>query len=411
MCKLFCDLTVCNSVCFFIVLHELIGMVSLVPGLPGLPHPGKDMPFPPVSELLTLKYFRISSSQQKLTLEGEASVVNPIPEGLHFTVPSLPFTVSLPNGTSSASVKLADVATLPLESTYPNISVYLTGTVSALNKSSFPLLSAFLSRYLKGESNPIIISTPLLSSPNPSDGPGLEIPAEFPPPKERPQLLRNVTIKDMHIRASGTTILTSGIIFAKVVLPKGIDVGVDVFRIFPDVLVFDGEVPSLYEQDNDLWGIIGKKKTSTVPPDVPDLPDPLPPRAFGHITPEDWLNSTSVRLESVDGGDDDDIPEKNTGAIYAVSAKVKDVPLEVLPGRQKEFSSFVGKVIFGTSGAVAGIQGYVAVTLTVDGLPIDISDPIPGGSPKNRQGSAALELSGLPFHGNVRIGKKGFWDV
>jgi hypothetical protein len=35
---------------------------------------------------------------------------------------------------------------------------------------------------------------------------------------------------------------------------------------------------------------------------------------------------------------------KETGAVYAVTAKVVDVPLEVLPGRQKEFSNFVSKV-------------------------------------------------------------------
>jgi hypothetical protein len=39
--------------------------------------------------------------------------------------------------------------------------------------------------------------------------------------------------------------------------------------------------------------------------------------------------------------------EKETGAVYAVTAKVVDVPLEVLLGRQKEFSNFVSKVHFG----------------------------------------------------------------
>lgn len=379
--------------------------MNLVPGLPGLPQPGKHTSFPPIAQLLTLESFRIASSHQNLILEGEVSVVNPMPEGLHFTLPSLPFTVSLPNSNTSTSIKVADIATLPFESTHPNISISLSGAVPALSKSSFPLLSTFLSRYLNGEPNPIMISTPLL------DGQGSQLRAELPAPPERPQLLRNVTIKDMHIRASGTTILTSGTIFAKVVLPKGLDVGVDVYRLFPDVLVFDGEVPSIFERDNDLWGVFRKRKNkSTNSPDIPELPDPLPPRAFGHIRPDDWLNSTSVRLESIHN-DDEDVMEKNTGAVYAVSAKVQDVPLQVLPGRQKEFSSFVGKVIFGSSGAVAGIQGYVAVTLTVDGLPIDVSDPIPGGSPGDHRGSGALELSGLPFHGSVRIGKKESWNV
>lgn len=386
----------------------------LVPALPGLPRPGKHTPFPSVSDFLTLKSFRVSN-QHNLTLQAEATVINPVSKNIHFTLPSLPFTVYLPNGTNSR-VQVASVATLPLESTHPNITLHLTGTVPALPKSSFPLLSVFLSRYLNAEPNPILVSTPLLSPLDPSDGPGLEIPAEFPAPPERPNLLRDVTIKDMRIRPSGTTFLASGIVFAKVVLPKGIDVGVDVFRVFPDVLVFDGEVPSIYEQEQTLWGHgaarrRGAMKKKLTPPPMPSLPDPLPPHAFGHIRPDDWLPSTSVRLENIGGSDtsddENDDGERSTGAVYAVSAKVVDVPLQVLPGRQKEFSTFVGKVIFGVSGAVAGIQGYAAVTLEVDGLPIDTGDPATDGRGKDRDGGATLELTGLPFRGSVRVGKKG----
>lgn len=337
-------------------------------------------------------------------------------------MPSLPFTVSLPNGTESR-VHVANVITHPFESTHPNVTLHLSGTVPALPKSSFPLLSTFLSRYLNAEPNRILISTPLFPL-DPSEGPGIEIPAEFPAPSERPQLLRNVTIKDMKIRASGTTFLASGIVFAKVVLPRGIDVGVDVFRVFPDVLVFDGEVPSIVgheppqEVGSEKW-LEGVERKRT-PPEMPGLPDPLPERAFGHIRPDDWLPSTSVRLESMErsdisGGDEDgngdDDGEREAGAVYAVSAKVVDVPLQVLPGRQKEFSNFVGKVIFGTGGALAGIQGYAAVSAEVDGLPLDPDSPSTGrrGRKGGRNGGrgATLELTGLPVRGSVRVGKKG----
>jgi hypothetical protein len=91
-----------------------------------------------------------------------------------------------------------------------------------------------------------------------------------------------------------------------------------VSRVLPDVLVFDGEVPD----------------SSQSPPAPPSLPDPLPERAFGHIRPKDWLKSLSARDKS----------EEGEGAAYAVTAKIVDVPLEVLPGRQKEFSNFVSKV-------------------------------------------------------------------
>jgi len=74
------------------------------------------------------------------------------------------------------------------------------------------------------------------------------------------------------------------------------------------------------------------------------------------------------------------------------------VPLEVLPGREREFRSFVAKVIWGAGGgAVAGVQGVAAVSVRVEGLPIDPHDGGRGG---------AMVLTGLPFQGSVRIGKK-----
>lgn len=95
--------------------------------------------------------------------------------------------------------------------------------------------------------------------------------------------------------------------------------GLDVYRVLPDVLIFDGEVP---------------EGALAVPPPAMPLPDPLPERAFGHLRPEDWLPSISGP----------DVSEDGEGAAYAVSAKVVDLPLEVLPGRQKEFNHFVSKV-------------------------------------------------------------------
>lgn len=119
----------------------------------------------------------------------------------------------------------------------------------------------------------------------------------------------------MKIRAKGTTFLASGIVFVQLVLPKGMDVSLDVHRAFPDVLVFDGDVPE-----------------TNGAPDMP-LPDPLPEHAFAHIRPDDWLPSLCVREEAKD----------QDGATYAISAAITDVPLEVLPGREGQFSSFVGK--------------------------------------------------------------------
>lgn len=51
-------------------------------------------------------------------------------------------------------------------------------------------------------------------------------------------------------------------------------------------------------------------------------------------------------------------------------------------------------MIFGSNGALAGVQGVAAVAVHVRGLPIE-----------NGSGGE-MELEGLPFQGSVRIGKK-----
>jgi len=366
----------------------------VVPLLPGIPQPGGSAPPPSVSDFLTLKTIQVSN-QHNLTLYAEADVINPCPESFNFSIPSLPFVVSLPNNLDSP-LPVANVVTHPFVSTHPNITIQASGTVSTLSRSSFGLLSTLLSRFLSGKPNQILISTSLFSTNNSS---GIQVPVEFPAPSHRPNFLQNVTIKDMSIRPSGTTFVASGIVFAKVVLPKGMNIGLEVFRVFPDVLVFDGEAPEGVPNSSRRHDTM-KKHT---PPQMPSLPYPFPPRAFGRIRPDDWLPSTSVRLESTnDGSSVSDDGEEETGAVYAVSAKVVDVPLQMLSGRQKEFSDFVGKVIFGSTRAVAGIEGYVAVAVRVDGLLLDVGGPKSG--KESGEKGVTLELTGLPIHGNVRVG-------
>ena len=270
---------------------------------------------------MTLKSFNVSSKSNTIVLQATASVVNPAPPSFNLSAPLLPFIVSVPDDRNGTSISVASVSTSPFSLTYPNITLFLSGDVLPISSSSFSILSQFLIRYLSNEANTVIISTPLL--------PNLSIETKIPAPNPRPQLLRNVTIKDMKIRAYGTTFLASGIVQANIVLPKGVSVGLTVFKVLPEVIIFDGEVPSSI--------IIGKNSDDTeeLPPKMP-LPDPLPERAFGHIRPNDWLPSVSEPIEL----------SEEEGLVYTISAKVVDVPLEVLPGREKEFSDFVGKVCF-----------------------------------------------------------------
>ncbi|KAF8237573.1 hypothetical protein L208DRAFT_1388954 [Tricholoma matsutake] len=342
-------------------LHkELFNVRTLVrveiPSLPGLPPPGDNLPFPSVSDLVTLTSFNVFSQTNKLILRASATVIDPAPPEIIMTTPSIPFVVSLPSISNPlSSIPVASVSTAPFSLTHPNITLDISGHALPLATKSAGALSSFLTRYLSGESNPILISSPLISN--------LSIDTVFPAPNPRPQVLQDVTIRNMKIKP-GTPFLASGTVSARIVLPKGINIDLNVSRLFPDVLIFDGEVPD--------------SEPGTVPPPTP-LPDPLPERAFGHIRPDEWLPASC----------ESEVPREGEGAVFAVAANIVDAPLEVLPGRQKAFSDFVRKVIF-SSGAIAGIQGVVAVSVKVNGLRHD----------------GEIELHGLPVKGRVPVGKK-----
>ena len=243
------------------------------------------------------------------------------------TVPSLPFLISIPHHQNDtfATVPVVRVETDPVTLTHPNTTIHVHGHVVALTSDSFPLLSGFVTSYLNEESPRISLSTPLL--------PDLTVDTVFPAPVPRPQVIRNITIKGMKVRplASGT-MLASGTVFAKIVLPKGMDMVLQVDAVYPQLLVYDGPVP-----DDESTGMEDLLEGEGDDDDLPDrmpLPDPLPSNAFAHIRPGQWLDSISVPLGGQDG----------EGSIFSVSAKLVDIPLEVLPGRQREFSNFVGKV-------------------------------------------------------------------
>ncbi|KAJ6565632.1 hypothetical protein DFH09DRAFT_1157700 [Mycena vulgaris] len=360
-----------------ILHHELANIRTAlriqIPPIPGIPHTG---PVPSLSELITLQSFNVHSSSASLDLAAYATLPDPVPMTFNLTSPSLPFTISLPS--TAAPIPIAAVSTAPFTLTHPNITLAISGAVLPLSAPAVPLLSTFLTRYLSGGVNPILVSTPLI--------PGLTLDLDFPAPHPRPQVLRNVTIHDMAIKphAGGASFTASGTVYARVVLPRGMHVGLHVARVLPDVLIFDGEVPD----DAVYMPVLAVDGDGD--PRSPPLPDPLPERAFGHIRPEDWLAALSGPAPSEDG----------EGAAYAVTAKIVDVPLEVLPGRQKEFSNFVSKVIFGTDGAVAGLLGAAGVGVDVLGLSFPGTD-----------GGGEMELSGLPFRGSVLVGKKGLRGV
>lgn len=403
-----------------------------MPLLPGIPSPGDDQPLPSISDLVHLAHFSLSSSHDhNLVIDAEATIINPVPPVIFFTSPPLPFVVSVPpqlDTTEESFIPLASVTAEPFALTHPNITLSLHGNVLPLAPSAAPALSSLISDYLSGIDHPISITSSfgLFSS--------YTAHTKFPAPHPRPEVLRNVTFEDMKIRASGTTILASGTVHARIALPEGMDVTVLINRLHPDALIYDGPLSitassspaslpltratSITAQDitkhHPVVAGANGDEDHDVPP-APPLPSPLPLRAFARVRPTAWLPTmsepTSPRRDWNERG--------NT--TLSITAWFSDVPFEVIPGRDREFRNFVAKVIFGPGdGAVAGIDGVAAVGVRVDGLsigqePDGDGDGIVAGGRRRAEdedgNGAGMVLMALPFQGSVRVGRKGtHWD-
>lgn len=370
-----------------------MGIRKEIPAIPGMPAPGRDAPLPDMSRLVTLTSFDIrSTSNDSVVLNATSTLVNPAPPEIDLTIPALPYLVSLP-GPDNTTVPMARAHTDPFSlSERPNITMHITGTVLPLQSSA--AFSSFLSSYLGGRAHPILLQTPLY--------PKLTFESEFPAPDPPPRVMREMEMRDMRVRLVGGVAVGSGTVYARIVLPKGINIGMEVKRVIPDVLIFDGPVPTYATAHRLPQHTDSKRERGTheddeydeeppLPPSPP-LPDPLPPRAFAHIRPDHWLPAWSVPDEG-DRGDDDD---NEHGTAITITSPFEDVPLVVLPGRQREFGEFVRKIVFGRGAALAGLQGHVSVHSTIPGLP-------------SGNGSVqGVVLDRLPFEGNVYIGKPKF---
>lgn len=298
-----------------------------------------------------------SSKGHKLGIEGIATIPLPIPPSLHLNIPgslpALPFLISLlPTNASSTSTQATPIARAhampeinlddPLN---PNVRVAISGIVLPLSKSSFPLLSNLVSNYLSALPSPVLITSLTAIS-------MLRIPpvvADFPAPPERPKIIRHVTIQNMRVSvgSGGTALAASGTIIAEIQLPpqmKGIIPLIDVRKVWPDALVYDGDPPPVEAVASSFLPHpprlpVPRPRLPHIPwtwpatPEPAPLPDPLPEKAFARISPPEWLNATVLPHR-------EDDPE----GMLRVYAHFSDIPFEVLPGRDAVFRSFVSKV-------------------------------------------------------------------
>jgi hypothetical protein len=224
-------------------------------------------------------------------------------------------------------------------------------------------LSLFLQNFLHGLDNPILIrglsSLPSYARSKPpawllDSLPSLALPLTFPGSSPPPKIIQSVTIEHMRISESGGKMRASGIVVAQVELPGEMgNIELDVNAVLPDVLVYDGPAPSA------LMAVAEGED--------------YPPRAFGRIHPDNYLDATTTRSDQ---------PKR-----YIVRAPLVNVPLDILPGRDQILSDFVGKVVF-KGGAQAGVEGTAGVKVLVKGV------------------AGRVGLDGLPIKGEFWVGRQ-----
>ncbi|WVW81642.1 hypothetical protein I302_103637 [Kwoniella bestiolae CBS 10118] len=361
----------------------VMDITTPIPRLPHLPDPGRPLN---LSELVTLQHYSFDTSQspQALTIQAVATVPNFAPD-LNATLDfSLPFSIALPavRGLMGES-KMAEVITEPITigGINKDIQLKISGVITAdlsersssasdsvKNRDKFiesSPLSLFLQNYLHGKDNPILVQgLSALPSFVPSTIihppswlldtlPSLSLSLTFPGPRPKPKIIQSVTIERMRISESQGKMKASGTVVAEIELPRDMrKVTVDVVEVLPDVYVFDG--PS--------------------PPDDEDIPDDgnFPPKAFGHIRPLEYLNSTTTVID--DGR-------------LIVRAPLNQVDLDILPGRDGVLSEFISKVVF-KGGALAGVKGIASVGVKIMGV------------------NGKVRLDNLPVRGEFWVGKQ-----
>jgi len=275
-------------------------------------------------------------------------------------------------------------------------------------------LSRFVARYLAGRDNDVFVrydahpEPPLSDDPSP-DAPfppafvadlvrGKELHVRVPGTNETPELFRDLRMEDMRIKLGGgdtdADLLASGKVVGEVVMPDiaaKLAAGLDAQWIWPDVLVYDGDLPRRAQQDavddelssslfkraqlafvdssassyssfgasfgddddDELLALGGSDST-----DYP--PSPVPPNAFARMRPSSAMDAETIHTPA----------NATHNATTFVVATFVDAPLYLLPGRGDVLRRFVAKIIFGGSGnkVKASMAGITSVRIALSGF-------------------------------------------
>ncbi|KPV78037.1 uncharacterized protein RHOBADRAFT_50558 [Rhodotorula graminis WP1] len=293
-------------------------------------------------------------------------------------------------------------------------------------------LSRFVARYLAGRDNDVFVrydahpEPPLSDDPSP-DAPfppafvadlvrGKELHVRVPGTNETPELFRDLRMEDMRIKLGGgdtdADLLASGKVVGEVVMPDiaaKLAAGLDAQWIWPDVLVYDGDLPRRAQQaalvdapssslakraqlafvdssapssafgvshsgDDDELDALG----GSDPADYP--PSPVPANAFARMRPSSAMAAETIHTPA----------NATHNATTFVVATFVDAPLYLLPGRGDVLRRFVAKIIFGGSGnkVKASMAGITSVRIALSGF-------------------GEVELEEIPIEASFMVGRGG----
>ncbi|GAA5983482.1 hypothetical protein JCM11641_005823 [Rhodosporidiobolus odoratus] len=275
-------------------------------------------------------------------------------------------------------------------------------------------LSSFVARFLAGRTNDVYLRYDASPEPPLSSEPSSDAPfpprvvadmlakqvfhVQVPGTNETPDFFRNLAMKDMRIKLGGlgegddADLLASGEVVGEVVLPetaKKLEQGINAKAIWPDVLVYDGELPVKSVGPDTTLTSAEHSQLSFLSSDENDHPtayppSPIPANAFARMRPSTSMTATTHHTPA----------NATHNSTTLVTAAFVDAPLYLLPGRGDVLRRFVAKIVFGPPGqkVKASMAGMTSVRVALSGF-------------------GEVELEEIPIEASFMVGRGGVESV
>ncbi|TIB68646.1 DNA repair helicase rad25 [Wallemia mellicola] len=337
-----------------------------IPNLEPWPKPGTPIveTYQQMLKLLNLKHLNIGMSNntdKTEQVEVDASASFPLPQldiikslkDVIFPY-EIPIDAELPltGDEGSGALSLATITSKPVTVVDDELSFGGKAATSlqlkTLKKSPTikKALSRFLSNFLNNTPTPFMIRGGAVKDINTPDWlrellAKFEYSFKLPGVPPMPDIVRNVHMENLHVRRQSGfpwpnplpgqpggpgQVLVSGTLIADIALPHQLRaLPINVNSILPDLVIFNGAPPPLNSSVSMAY----------------------PSNAFAVLSPEEPFEAYT---EFADDPEDEDAPQ-----VTRLYAEVRNAPIKLLEGRDGEFRSFMGKMLFGK--ATVGVDG------------------------------------------------------